>query len=42
MDLADSVSGVLGGTDAFILGFYDHFISALNTLMSPSSNKKDA
>ncbi len=42
MALADSVSGVSGGTVAFILGFYDRFISALNTLTSPSSNKKDA
>ena len=42
MALADSVSGVSGGTDVFILGFYDRFIRALNTLTSPSSNKKDA
>ena len=42
MALADSVSGVSGGTDAFILGFYDRFIRALNTLTSSSSNKKDA
>ena len=30
MALADSVPGVSGGTIAFILGFYDKFINALN------------
>lgn len=32
MALADSVPGVSGGTAAFILGFYDHFIGALHDL----------
>ena len=32
MALADSVPGVSGGTVAFILGFYDHFIGALHDL----------
>lgn len=33
MALADSVPGVSGGTVAFLLGFYDHFIGSLNDLM---------
>ena len=37
MALADSVPGVSGGTIAFILGFYDNFVNALNNLIS--SNK---
>lgn len=37
MALADSVPGVSGGTIAFILGFYNDFISALNNLTSRSS-----
>lgn len=32
MALADSVPGVSGGTVAFILGFYDNFINALDDL----------
>lgn len=32
MALAGSVPGVSGGTVAFILGFYDHFIGALHDL----------
>ena len=32
MSLADSVPGVSGGTVAFILGFYDNFISALDDI----------
>ena len=39
MALADSVPGVSGGTIAFILGFYDDFVNALNNLIS--SNKID-
>ena len=39
MALADSVPGVSGGTIAFILGFYDDFVNALNNLIS--SNKSD-
>lgn len=44
MALADSVPGVSGGTIAFVLGFYDSFISALNTLFSRQSwaEKKQA
>ena len=34
MALADSVPGVSGGTVAFILGFYDSFVNALNNLIS--------
>ena len=34
MALADSVPGVSGGTVAFILGFYDNFVNALNNLIS--------
>lgn len=34
MALADSVPGVSGGTIAFLLGFYDRFINALNDLIS--------
>lgn len=34
MALADSVPGVSGGTVAFLLGFYDSFISSLNGLIS--------
>ena len=34
MALADSVPGVSGGTIAFILGFYDDFVNALNNLIS--------
>ena len=32
MALADSVPGVSGGTVAFILGFYDDFIKALDDI----------
>lgn len=34
MALADSVPGVSGGTIAFILGFYDDFVNALNNIIS--------
>ena len=34
MALADSVPGVSGGTVAFILGFYDNFVNALNNIIS--------
>lgn len=40
MALADSVPGVSGGTIAFILGFYDKFITSLNDLFSPKADKK--
>lgn len=39
MALADSVPGVSGGTIAFIMGFYNKFISSLNALTS--SKKTD-
>lgn len=45
MALADSVPGVSGGTIAFIMGFYNKFISSLNSLTSTKKNdigKKDA
>ena len=34
MALADSIPGVSGGTIAFILGFYDEFVNALNNIIS--------
>ncbi len=40
MSLADSVPGVSGGTVAFILGFYDKFIAALDDLFRGSVKKK--
>lgn len=40
MALADSVPGVSGGTVAFILGFYDKFILALDDLFRGNFKKK--
>lgn len=40
MALADSVPGVSGGTVAFILGFYDRFIGAINDLVFGKWNEK--
>lgn len=40
MALADSVPGVSGGTIAFLLGFYDKFIFALNSLVSGTKEEK--
>ena len=40
MAMADSVPGVSGGTIAFILGFYDEFITSLDTLTSNKSKKE--
>ncbi len=40
MALADSVPGVSGGTIAFLLGFYDRFISSLDDLFRGSFEKK--
>lgn len=40
MALADSVPGVSGGTIAFLLGFYDKFITSLNYLMSKNKNHR--
>lgn len=37
--LADSVPGISGGTEAFILGFYDNFVNYLNNLIL--GNKTD-
>lgn len=43
MALADSVPGVSGGTIAFLLGFYDKFISSLDNLISGTKeDRKDA
>ena len=43
MAIADSVPGVSGGTIAFILGFYDKFISSLDALAyGKKSQKKEA
>ena len=36
MSLADSVPGVSGGTIAFILGFYDKFITSLDDIFRGS------
>lgn len=40
MALADSVPGVSGGTVAFLLGFYDQFISSMDDLLTGSLEKK--
>ena len=40
MALADSVPGVSGGKIAFILGFYDKFITSLDDLLTGSFDKK--
>lgn len=40
MALADSVPGVSGGTIAFLLGFYDKFISSLDNLFRGSFEDK--
>ena len=40
MALADSVPGVSGGTIAFVLGFYDNFITALDDLFRGNFKKK--
>ena len=42
MAMADSVPGVSGGTIAFILGFYDEFISSLDTITSKNRSKKES
>lgn len=44
MALADSVPGVSGGTVAFIMGFYENFIDALNNVFARDKNnmKKSA
>lgn len=40
MALADSVPGVSGGTIAFLLGFYDQFIGAIDDLLRGNFQKK--
>lgn len=40
MALADSVPGVSGGTIAFLLGFYDEFITSLDHLMSGTKRER--
>lgn len=40
MALADSVSGVSGGTIAFILGFYDEFIFSLDHLVAGTKEER--
>ena len=43
MAAADSVPGVSGGTIAFILGFYEKFVSSVNDfLLGPLQKKKAA
>lgn len=40
MALADSVPGVSGGTVAFIMGFYENFIDALNNIFAKKQYEK--
>lgn len=40
MALADSVPGVSGGTIAFLLGFYDQFITSIDDLLTGNMEKK--
>ena len=40
MALADSVPGVSGGTIAFLMGFYDDFISSLHDIISKDKRKR--
>ena len=40
MALADSVPGVSGGTIAFIMGFYDHFIGSIHGLVFGNMQEK--
>lgn len=40
MALADSVPGVSGGTVAFLLGFYDQFITSIDELLTGNIEKK--
>ena len=40
MALADSVPGVSGGTVAFLLGFYDNFIGALDSMISGTREER--
>lgn len=40
MALADSVPGVSGGTIAFVLGFYDKFITSLNDIIYGKKEEK--
>lgn len=40
MALADSVPGVSGGTIAFLLGFYDKFISSLDALIAGNKQER--
>ena len=40
MALADSVPGVSGGTIAFLVGFYDKFITAIDDLITGNMEKK--
>jgi len=42
MAIADSVPGVSGGTIAFLLGFYDKFISSVDDLLTGSMEKRKA
>lgn len=40
MALADSVPGVSGGTVAFLLGFYDEFITSIDDLLTGNMEKR--
>lgn len=42
MAVADSVPGVSGGTIAFLLGFYDKFISSVDDLITGTKEKRKA
>ena len=40
MALADSVPGVSEGTIAFLMGFYDQFITSMDDLLTGNMEKK--
>ncbi len=42
MALADSVPGVSGGTIAFLLGFYDQFITSIDDLLTGTKEERKA
>ncbi len=42
MAIADSVPGVSGGTIAFLLGFYDKFISSVDDMLTVTMEKRKA
>lgn len=42
MAMADSVPGVSGGSIAFLMGFYNEFITSLNNLISRKKDERKA